>query len=96
MPAPATVIHSVSVPEEVRSLWSGELSPYVSQSIICILRGEKGEERKARGVISCGMLEESGWSTSSCTLASLSLFHSVSQSVGVVPGCQFLNIIVIY
>lgn len=57
MPAPATVTHSVSVPEEVRCLRSGELSPYVSQSIVCILSGEKGEEGKARGVISCGMLD---------------------------------------
>lgn len=57
MPAPATVTHSVSVPEEVRCLRSGELSPYVSQSIVCILSGEKGEEGKARGVISCGILD---------------------------------------
>lgn len=29
----------------------------LSQSIVCILSGEKGEEGKARGVISCGMLD---------------------------------------
>ena len=87
----ATVTHSISVSEEVRTLWTIELLPYISQSTIYTFVGGSGG---VRVMISWGMLEG---------LKQKQLYSSFTEPVPCCfsnlrtgQGCQDLNIIVIY